>query len=107
MWKVMVRAGNELVACPKFPLLISELTNCRFARLKRLRISPFASSFILSPKNQGVAKDLVRLKSTFLYPGSSYVFRPRLPSTPRAGAGNWAAAVAGEPNTPVRKSLLL
>src|SRR5437588_6979 len=98
----MVRAGFEFVACPNVPLVMSELTNVRLARLKRLRISPLNSIFMLSPKKKGVVKNLVRFRSTLLYPGWSYVFRPRLPSAPKAGAGNWDDAVDGGPKIPAR-----
>ncbi len=87
--------------CANSELERSEFTPTRFARLKRFVTSPFASICIFSPKNHGVWKSLPKVKLTLLYPGPSYVFRPRFPCVPAAGTGN---ADAGK--IPFRKAFL-
>src|SRR5271157_4126932 len=101
MWNWRLRAGSWFVECPNAGLDKSDSTPIRLTRSNKLKTSPLASSFNLSPWNQGVEKNFSQVKSRLLYPGWSYVFRPRFPSCPRAGGGN-----ADTGNSPLRKFFL-
>src|SRR5271170_921208 len=87
----MLRGGNWLVDLPNELSVMPESTPFRLVRLNKLNTSPLASILIFSAKNHGRLKCFSKVRSMFLYPGLSYVLRPRLPTPPRAGAGNCEA----------------
>src|ERR1039457_6675435 len=90
-WSCKLRGGNWLVDLPNELSVMPESTPFKLVRLNRLKTSPLASIFIFSEKNHGTLKYFSKVKSKSLYPGLSYVLRPRVPTRPRPGAGNCEA----------------
>jgi len=101
----MVRAGCEFVACPKFPLVILELTYCEYGAVEQIEnLSPGLDLHRLS-EEPGSGEELSQVQIDVVVSGLVHkVCGPGCPLR-QCGGGNWDAGLksgVGAPKIPAR-----